>query len=144
MPTRHGAPLGAPCWIDLTTSDVDRAQDFYGTVFGWTFESAGPEFGGYVNAAKDGQPVAGLMANSGLIVVVSLISPFRQDRAAAREAAREVLDRAHGKPTSRTQKAKAKMPKAPAEGGMTVIVKRFTDITPEEQAAADETERLEW
>ena len=24
MPTRNGAPLGAPCWIDLTTSDVDR------------------------------------------------------------------------------------------------------------------------
>ncbi|QNI08451.1 VOC family protein [Mycobacterium kubicae] len=63
MPIRTGAPLGAPCWIDLTTSDLDRAQDFYGTVFGWTFESAGPEYGGYVNAAKDGHPVAGLMAN---------------------------------------------------------------------------------
>ncbi|OBI15816.1 hydroxylase [Mycobacterium sp. E2327] len=64
MPIRDGAPLGAPCWIDLTTSDLDRAQDFYGTVFGWTFESAGPEYGGYVNAAKDGHPVAGLMANN--------------------------------------------------------------------------------
>jgi hypothetical protein len=32
-------------------------------VFGWTFESAGPEYGGYVNAFKDGQPVAGLMGN---------------------------------------------------------------------------------
>ena len=63
MPIRDGAPLGAPCWIDLTTSDVDRAQDFYGTVFGWTFESAGPEYGGYINAAKDGHRVAGLMAN---------------------------------------------------------------------------------
>jgi hypothetical protein len=59
-------------------------------------------------------------------------------------AAREVLDRAHGKPKSGTPKAKAKTPKTPADGGMTVIVKRFTDITPEEQAAADETERLEW
>ncbi|MCV6984443.1 VOC family protein [Mycobacterium shinjukuense] len=64
MPTRTGAPLGAPCWIDLTTSDVDRAHDFYGTIFGWTFESAGPDYGGYVNAAKDGRPVAGLMANN--------------------------------------------------------------------------------
>ena len=63
MPVRHGAPLGAPCWIDLTSSDLGRAQDFYGAVFGWTFESAGPEYGGYVNAAKDGHPVAGLMAN---------------------------------------------------------------------------------
>lgn len=64
MPTRHGAPLGAPTWIDLTSSDLDRAQEFYGTVFGWTFESGGPEYGGYVNAAKDGHPVAGLMANN--------------------------------------------------------------------------------
>ena len=63
MPVRNIAPLGAPCWIDLTTSDIDRAQDFYGTVFGWTFESAGPDYGGYINAAKDGRPVAGLMAN---------------------------------------------------------------------------------
>ncbi len=64
MPIRNAAPLGAPCWIDLTTSDIDRAQDFYGTVFGWTFESAGPEYGGYVNAARNGHPVAGLMANN--------------------------------------------------------------------------------
>jgi len=64
VPTRNSAPLGAPCWIDLTTSDVDRAQDFYGTVFGWTFESAGPDYGGYINAAKDGHPVAGVMANN--------------------------------------------------------------------------------
>jgi uncharacterized protein len=63
VPIRNGAPLDAPCWIDLTSSDVDRAQDFYGTVFGWTFESAGPEYGGYINAARDGHPVAGLMAN---------------------------------------------------------------------------------
>ncbi|MCV7102276.1 VOC family protein [Mycobacterium palustre] len=63
MPIRDRAPLGAPCWIDLTTSDIDRARQFYGTVFGWTFESAGPDYGGYVNAAKDGQSVAGLMPN---------------------------------------------------------------------------------
>ena len=52
VPIRNGAPLGAPCWIDLTSSEVERAQDFYGAVFGWTFESAGPEYGGYINAAK--------------------------------------------------------------------------------------------
>jgi len=67
MPIRDGAPLGAPCWIDLTTSDIDRAQDFYATVFGWTYESTGPEYGGYINAARDGHRVAGLMANRGEI-----------------------------------------------------------------------------
>jgi uncharacterized protein len=61
--TRQGAPLGAPIWIDLMSSDLDGAQRFYGAVFGWTFESAGPEYGGYVTASKDGRPVAGLMAN---------------------------------------------------------------------------------
>jgi predicted enzyme related to lactoylglutathione lyase len=63
VPVRKSAPLGAPTWIDLTTSDIDRAQEFYGAVFGWTFESAGPEYGGYTNAFKDGRPVAGLMRN---------------------------------------------------------------------------------
>lgn len=63
MTIRENAPLGAPTWIDLMSSDVDSAQRFYGTVFGWTFESAGPEYGGYVTASKDGQPVAGLMPN---------------------------------------------------------------------------------
>ena len=63
MPVRTSAPLGAPTWIDLTTSDVDRAQQFYGAVFGWTFESAGPDYGGYINASLDGKLVAGLVDN---------------------------------------------------------------------------------
>jgi predicted enzyme related to lactoylglutathione lyase len=63
VPVRKSAPLGAPTWIDLTTSDTDRAQEFYGAVFGWTFESAGPEYGGYINAFKDGRPVAGMIRN---------------------------------------------------------------------------------
>lgn len=61
MTTSH--PLGAPCWIDLATSDIGRAQQFYGAVFGWTFESAGPDYGGYVSAFVGGAQVAGLMAN---------------------------------------------------------------------------------
>ncbi|WNG81170.1 VOC family protein [Mycobacterium sp. ITM-2016-00316] len=61
MTTSH--PLGAPCWIDLSTSEIGRAQQFYGAVFGWTFESAGPEYGGYVSAFVDGVQVAGLMPN---------------------------------------------------------------------------------
>lgn len=63
MVTRQSAPLGAPTWIDLTTSDVDRAKQFYGAVFGWTFETAGEEYGGYVSAFSDGRVVAGLMRN---------------------------------------------------------------------------------
>ena len=63
MTVRTAAPLGAPVWIDLATSDLQRAQQFYAGVFCWTFETAGQEFGGYVMAFLDGRPVAGLMAN---------------------------------------------------------------------------------
>jgi uncharacterized protein len=63
MTTGYTAPLGAPIWIDLSSSDPDRAQAFYTAIFGWTFESAGEDYGGYVNAAKDGRPVAGVMRN---------------------------------------------------------------------------------
>ncbi|HEX8580715.1 MAG TPA: VOC family protein [Acidimicrobiales bacterium] len=55
---------GAPCWIDLLTSDVARAREFYGELFGWTSEEAGAEYGGYVSFAKDGRGVAGCMANT--------------------------------------------------------------------------------
>ncbi len=36
MPRRETAPLGAPCWIDLFSSDTDKARSFYAELFGWT------------------------------------------------------------------------------------------------------------
>ncbi|MGV0793168.1 VOC family protein [Mycolicibacterium sp. XJ1819] len=63
MPVRLSAPVGAPNWIDLATSDTEGAQRFYRDVFGWTFESYGPDYGGYLNAMQEGRPVAGLMFN---------------------------------------------------------------------------------
>ena len=65
MPQRDEAPIGAPCWIDLFTSDPDRSRSFYGELFGWTSEEAGEEYGGYINFSKDGLPVAGAMRNDG-------------------------------------------------------------------------------
>lgn len=54
---------GAPCWLDLMTSDVDRAKDFYGKLLGWEFEQGDEEkYGGYVTATKNGELVAGIMA----------------------------------------------------------------------------------
>ncbi|MET0910181.1 MAG: VOC family protein [Ilumatobacteraceae bacterium] len=56
------ANAGEPCWIDLLSSDTDAATTFYGDVFGWTAESAGPEYGGYINfSSKDGTRIAGCM-----------------------------------------------------------------------------------
>jgi len=57
--------LGAPCWIDLYSSDTDRAKDFYGRLFGWTTMDPGPEYGGYFIFQKDGKVVAGCMGNDG-------------------------------------------------------------------------------
>ena len=65
MPKRDSAPIGAPCWIDLFTSDPDKSRAFYGELFGWTSEEAGEDYGGYINFAKDGLPVAGCMRNDG-------------------------------------------------------------------------------
>ena len=65
MPTRDSAPIGAPCWVDLMTSDPDRSRDFYGQLFGWTAEDADPEFGGYFNFSKDGSWIAGGMPRGG-------------------------------------------------------------------------------
>ncbi len=65
MPRRDLAPNGAPCWIDLFTSDTDATRSFYGGLFGWESEQTGPEYGGYINFLKDGQPIAGCMLNDG-------------------------------------------------------------------------------
>jgi predicted enzyme related to lactoylglutathione lyase len=54
-------PIGAPCWLDLLTSDEGRARDFYTGVFGWTAAEGSPEFGGYFMFLRDGVPVAGAM-----------------------------------------------------------------------------------
>ena len=63
MPTRDTAPLGAPCWVDLMTSDTDRSRTFYSQLFGWVAEEPNQEFGGYFNFTRDGVPVAGGMAS---------------------------------------------------------------------------------
>jgi predicted enzyme related to lactoylglutathione lyase len=64
VPKRDSAPIGAPCWIDLMTSDTAKSRKFYGDLFGWTSEDAGEEYGGYINFHKDGVPVAGLMQST--------------------------------------------------------------------------------
>ncbi len=62
MPGRDTAPIGAPCWVDLTTSDTERSRDFYCRVFGWEAEEPAEEFGGYFSFTRDGVRVAGCMA----------------------------------------------------------------------------------
>ena len=54
-------PIGAPCWMDLLTSDTKLAREFYAGLLGWTAGEAAEEFGGYFMFMSDGVPVAGCM-----------------------------------------------------------------------------------
>ena len=56
MPALVAEP-GMPIWLDLATTDLQTAQDFYGPLFGWEFVE---ESEGYLTAKRSGMPVAGI------------------------------------------------------------------------------------
>ncbi|WP_035791915.1 VOC family protein [Kitasatospora mediocidica] len=51
---------GAPSWLDVASPDTAASAAFYTAVFGWTFESAGPEADGFGFFQKDGKTLAAL------------------------------------------------------------------------------------
>ncbi len=51
---------GTPAWVDISVTDLERSQAFYGELFGWEFTASDPEYGGYCNAMLDGELVAGM------------------------------------------------------------------------------------
>jgi len=61
-PTGQHTP-GRFVWGDLVTSDVAAAADFYGKVFGWTFETYGgkDDRDTYTLALADGLPIGGMV-----------------------------------------------------------------------------------
>lgn len=59
MPTRQGYAEGIPCWVDLATSDVDRASAFYGSLLDWEFVP-GAAGEGYLMAMRKDLPAAGI------------------------------------------------------------------------------------
>lgn len=74
MPTRTTPwPAGTPCWVDLSTPDLEAATAFYGPVLGWSFFDSGEEFGHYhicqtngkaaaaIGPCQEGQPAAWTM-----------------------------------------------------------------------------------
>jgi predicted enzyme related to lactoylglutathione lyase len=65
MTNRASAPIGAPCWVDLWTSDVERIRRFYSELFGWEAQPPSPEHGGYFVFTRQGVPVAGTMGDTG-------------------------------------------------------------------------------
>ncbi|MBV9844441.1 MAG: VOC family protein [Kutzneria sp.] len=52
---------GTPCWVDLSTPDIEAAKEFYRTLFDWDYVVGPPETGGYTQAMLRGEIVAGLM-----------------------------------------------------------------------------------
>jgi len=62
MTERSGYEPGTPSWVDLSTPDPDAAKRFYGALFGWEAEEAGPveETGGYSMFRLRGRQVAGV------------------------------------------------------------------------------------
>lgn len=63
MPVVTKYEPGTPSWIDLSSTDVDAAREFYRTVLGWEQFDVGPEEAGfYTMVMRDGKAIAG-MAN---------------------------------------------------------------------------------
>lgn len=63
MSERTSYAPGTPCWVDLTTPDVEGAERFYGELFGWEVPERpdSREMGGYRRAELHGKDVAGVM-----------------------------------------------------------------------------------
>jgi uncharacterized protein len=63
--SRAGAELvndsGALCWNELATTDVERAQSFFGELFGWEYET---DDSGYVSVKNAGRLNAGMREQS--------------------------------------------------------------------------------
>ena len=55
-------PLGTPTWIDLGVPDLDRAQEFYGAVFGWEFAVGPAEYGRYTTCLLRGPGCGGALS----------------------------------------------------------------------------------
>lgn len=51
---------GVPSWVDCSTPDRARSQEFYGRLFEWEFTGGTPEAGNYTVAELGGRQVAGV------------------------------------------------------------------------------------
>jgi uncharacterized protein len=56
MSQRDGYEPGVPCWVTAMTTDVDAAADYYGGLFGWSYEDGG----GFLTAKLRGRDVAAI------------------------------------------------------------------------------------
>ena len=61
MPERTEHAPGTPSWVELTTTDIDAAKDFYAATLGWDYQDMPvPDSPPYTMASRKGKSVAGL------------------------------------------------------------------------------------
>jgi uncharacterized protein len=59
VPELSSYATGTPCWVDVSSTDLDRSVDFYTKLFGWEAQrDARPEAGGYTMFTLRGKYVA--------------------------------------------------------------------------------------
>jgi len=61
-PVKEKPEVSEFCWFEVMTTDCAKAKDFYGAMFGWTFEKAPMEGPEYWLASRDGKQTCGIMA----------------------------------------------------------------------------------
>lgn len=62
MGERSCYAAGTPCWVDVSTSDMETTKTFYAELFGWEpFTIPDPEAGGYTMFRLRGRDVAAVM-----------------------------------------------------------------------------------
>ena len=61
MSERNGYAPGTPCWVDVSSTDIEGSKRFYSELFGWNaFTVPAPEADGYTLFDLRGKQVAGL------------------------------------------------------------------------------------
>jgi len=65
---RETYPAGVPCWVETLQPNAEAARDFYGPLFGWSFDGPTPmpgvSRGQHFVARLDGRAVAGIGTSS--------------------------------------------------------------------------------
>jgi uncharacterized protein len=90
MSERDDYPAGVPCWVTCLSPDVPAAMEFYGALFGWTFETNDAQ--DYAVGHLRGREAAGIgsVSAAGPDVRPAWITEVRVDRA------EDVAERAAG------------------------------------------------
>jgi uncharacterized protein len=76
MTVRTTYASGEPCWADLQTPDVAAAKDFYGRVFGWTYQDF---------PTPDGRSYAQAFVRGHLVATIAPQNPLQLEAGTAAE-----------------------------------------------------------